>query len=105
MIDAKYLEQTLETYLCTAIMWEVKNKRNFEMFSFKSIARIVNNLMNTSIEGRAPLYNIPNIDPDNVEILGVHPFRNKERRFQITEDEACVIANRSDYVVKFFKQP
>ena len=102
-IDSKYLEQALETYLLTGIKWEVEQISNFEQFSFGSVARRVNYLMNTGISGRAPLYNIPNINPDDVEILGTHPFRNKERRFQITDDEACAIANRSDFIVNYCK--
>ena len=102
-IDTKYLEQALETYLLTAIKWEVEQISNFEQFSFESVARRVNYLMNTSISGRAPSDNISNINPDDVEILGTHPFRNKERRFQITDDEACAIANRSDFIVNYCK--
>ena len=110
-IDSKYLEQALETYLLTAIKWEVEQSSNFEQFSFESVARRVNYLMNTSISGRAPSDNISNINPDDVEILGTHPFRNKstqsadlkDRRFQITDDEACAIANRSDFIVNYCK--
>jgi len=58
--------------------------------------------MNTCISGYTP-YELPNLNPDDVEILGTHPFRNKDRRFQITEDEACVIANRSDFIVSWCK--
>ena len=74
------------------------------MFSFDSVARRVNYLMNTYIERSAPSFNIPNIDPDDVEILGTYPFRNQDRIFQIIDDEACVITNRSDFIVSCFKR-
>jgi len=101
-IDAKYLEQTLETYLLTTIKWEVERVSNYDQFSFESVARRVNYLMNTGISGNTP-YELPNLNPDDVEIFGTHPFRNKDRTFQIKDYEACAIANRSDFIVNYCK--
>jgi len=59
--------------------------------------------MNTGISGKASSDNIPNINPDDVEIFGTYPFKNKDKRFQITDDEACVIANRNKFILSWCK--
>ena len=102
-IPVKFLEKYLESYLLTAIWDEVEQISNYEQFSFESVARRLNYLMNTGISGETPSDNIPNINPDDVEILGTHPFRNKDRTFQIKDYEACAIANRSDFIVNYCK--
>ena len=78
-IPVKQLEKALETYLLTAILKEVEQISNYEQFSFVSVARRVNYFMNTCISGKAPSDNIPNINPDDVEVFGTHPFRNKDK--------------------------
>ena len=97
-IDTKFLKESLETSLVTAIMREVNLQRNYEQFSFESVANLVNNLMNHGIEAFTSYNYIPNINPDSVEIYGIYPFRNKDHTFQITGDEAFIMINRSDFI-------
>ena len=89
-IDLEFLIQTLEPIVINAIMSEVEQKRNYEQFSFNSVANKVNYLMNHSIECYTP-YTIPKINPNNVEIYGVYPFRNETNTFQICGIEVYII--------------
>ena len=68
-IDLEFLIQALEPIVINAIMSEVEQKRNYEQFSFNSVANKVNYLMNHTIECYTP-YTIPKINPNNVEIYG-----------------------------------
>ena len=95
-IDLKLLIEALDVNLFNAIMWEVEQKRNYEQFSFESVANRLNHLMNHSIEGYTP-YKIPAINPESVEMYGVYPFRNKDNTFQITGDEAFIILHHNDF--------
>ena len=96
-IDTKFLKESLETSLVTAIMREVNLQRNYEQFSFESLANLVNNLMH-AIEVFTTHNETPSINPNSVEIYGIYPFRNKDHTFQITGDEAFIMINRSDFI-------
>ena len=89
-IDSKFLIEALEPIIINAIMTEVEQKRNYEQFSFNSVANKVNYLMNHTIEGYVP-DKIPKINPNNVEIHGVYPFRNETNTFQICGIEVYII--------------
>ena len=99
-IDSDLLIQALEPIVINAIMTEVEQKRNYEQFSFKSVANKVNYLMNHSIEGYIP-YKIPKINPYNVEIFGVYPFRNETNTFQICGIEVYIILQHMN-ISKFY---
>ena len=101
-IDTKFLKESLETSLLTAIMRETNLQRNYEQFSFESLANLVNNLMNHGIEAFTP-YKTPSINPDSVEMYGIYPFRNKDHTFQITGDEVFYLIHQyQDKQVSFF---
>ncbi len=103
-IDLEFLIQTLEPIVINAIMSEVEQKRNYEQFSFNSVANKVNYLMNHSIECYIPIgvctsctpYTIPKINPYNVELHGVYPFRNETNTFQICGIEVYIILQHMD---------
>ena len=95
-IDTKFLEESLETSLVTAIMQEVNLQRNYEQFSFESLANLVNNLMNDAIEVFTTHNETPSINPDSVEMYDIYPFRNKDHTFQITGDEVFYLIHHKD---------
>ena len=98
-IPLKYLIETVDRNLIYAIISEVNLTRNYELFTFKSIAKRLNYLMNNgAIEGCASADNIPNIDPNSIEINGVHPFRNKDHIFYISNEEAFIMIQRCDFL-------
>ena len=94
-IDLEFLIQALETNVLTAIMTEVEQKRNYEQFSFNSVAEKVNYLMNHTIECYTP-YEIPKINPNSVEMFGIYPFRNETNTFQICGIEVYIILQHMD---------
>ena len=98
-IPLKYLIETVDTHLIYAIISEVNLTRNYEMFTFKSIANRLNYLMNYGvIEGWTSPDNIPIVDPNSIEIYGVHPFRNKDHIFYISNEEAFIMIQRCDFL-------
>ena len=106
-IDLKYLVETVDRNLIYAISSEVDLIRNYDLFTFKSIANRLNYLMNHDvIEGWSPAERVreaqaegvQNIDPNSVEIYGVHPFRNKEHIFHISNEEVFIMIHRSDFI-------
>ena len=101
-IPLKQLIETVDRNLIYAISSEVDLIRNYELFTFKSIAKRLNYLMNhDAIEGWSPAEGVPNIDPNSVEIYGVHPFRNKYHIFYITNEEAFIMISRCDSIRKW----
>ena len=100
-IDLEFLIQALEPIVINAIMSEVEQKRNYEHFSFNSIANKVNYLMNHTIECYV-LDKVPNVNPYNVELHGVYPFRNETNTFQICGIEVYIILQHMN--ISKFKQ-
>ena len=97
-IPLKQLIEALDRTLIYVISSEVDLIRNYELFTFKSIAKRLNYLMNQDvIEGWSPVEDVPNIDPNSVEIYGVHPFRNKEHIFYITNEEVFILIQNGRY--------
>ena len=96
-IEMENLKNILELELVNAIIQEVKQKGNYEEFSFKSIANRVNQSMNKILE-----YYFIRTSPEFVEIFGIHPIRKEDKKFHITDDETLYMIHHSDVVKNNF---